>query len=178
MSFEEAEAGLGTPAVGIHRDGRAVILDDRYDDAPVLEDGRLLARLSRTTRADAAGEEETCYLGAAVVDLFVSLTGNSTAGIGIPVLRSASRGCPSIGQRPGNGEVGHDRAGARSRRARKTSLGWNAMAAGPWPVSGSGSPNAFSPWPRRSGRSGGTGKSVHLTSEGASLGRQPGRAGW
>jgi len=75
MSFEEAEAGLGTPAVGIHRDGRAVILDDRYDDAPVLEDGRLLARFSRTTRADAAGEEETCYLGAAVVDLFVSLTG-------------------------------------------------------------------------------------------------------
>ena len=50
MSFEEAEAGLGTPAVGIHRDRRAVILDDRYDDAPVLEDGRLLARLSRTTR--------------------------------------------------------------------------------------------------------------------------------
>jgi hypothetical protein len=42
MSFEEAEAGLGTPAVAIHRDGRAVILDDRYDDAPVLEDGRLL----------------------------------------------------------------------------------------------------------------------------------------
>jgi hypothetical protein len=27
-----------------------VILDDRYDDAPVLEDGRLLARLSRAAR--------------------------------------------------------------------------------------------------------------------------------
>ena len=138
-SFEEAEAGLGAPAVGIHRDGRAVILDDPYDDAPPLEDGRLLARLSRASRAvlfqlreqlncgffqvgcwvngamawqithcreepeteeyqilgvppgifadkaapyraqqaqaDAAGEEDTCYLGQAVVDLFVSLTG-------------------------------------------------------------------------------------------------------
>jgi hypothetical protein len=50
MSFEEAEAGLGTPAVGIHRDGQAVILDDPWDDAPVLEDARLLARLSRATR--------------------------------------------------------------------------------------------------------------------------------
>jgi hypothetical protein len=64
--------------------------------------------------------------------------------------------------------------GARSRRARKTSLGWNAMAAGPWPVSGSGSPNAFSPWPRRSG---GTGKSAHLTSEGR-LPRPPARPRW
>jgi hypothetical protein len=139
MSGEEAEAGLGPPAVGIHRDGRAVILDDRYADAPVLEDARLLARLSRASRvvlfqlservncgffhvgcwvdgamawqithcreepeteeyqilgvppgifadkaapyraqqaqADAAGEEEICYLGEAVVELFVSLTG-------------------------------------------------------------------------------------------------------
>jgi hypothetical protein len=138
MSFEEAEAGLGTPAVGIHRDGRALIRDDPWDDAPVLEDARLLARLSRGTRvvlfqlnervncgffqvgcwvdgamawqithcreepeteeyqilgippgifadkaapyraqqaqADAAGED-TCYLGAAVVEMFVSLTG-------------------------------------------------------------------------------------------------------
>jgi hypothetical protein len=135
---EEAAAGQGRlPAVGVHGD-RAVILDDRDDDAPVLEDARLLARLSRATRvvlfelservncgyfrvgcwadgvmawqithcreepeteeyqilgvppgifaakaapyraqqaqADAAGEM-TCYLGAAVVDLFVSLTG-------------------------------------------------------------------------------------------------------
>jgi hypothetical protein len=139
MSFEEADAGLGTPAVGIHGDGRAVILDDPWDDAPVLEDARLLARLSRATRvvlfqlnervncgffqvgcwvdgvmawqvthcreepetetyqilgvvpgifadkaapyraqqaqADAAGEDDTCYLGEAVVELFVSLTG-------------------------------------------------------------------------------------------------------
>jgi hypothetical protein len=138
MSFEEADAGLGTPAVGIHGDGRAVILDDPWDDAPVLEDARLLARLSRATRvvlfqlservncgffqvgcwvdgamawqithcreepeteeyqilgvppgifadkaapyraqqaqADAVGED-TCYLGAPMVELFVSLTG-------------------------------------------------------------------------------------------------------
>jgi hypothetical protein len=138
MSFEEAEAGLGTPAVGIHGDGRALILDDPWDDAPVLEDARLLARLSRATRvvlfqlservncgffqvgcwvdgamawqithcreepateeyqilgvppgifadkaapyraqqaqADAVGEL-TCYLGAPVVEMFVSLTG-------------------------------------------------------------------------------------------------------
>jgi hypothetical protein len=138
MSFEEAAAGLGPPAVGVHGDGRAVILDDRYADVPVLEDARLLARLSRATRvvlfqlservncgffqvgcwvdgamawqithcreepeteeyqilgvppgifadkaapyraqqaqADAAGED-ICYLGAAVVELFVSLTG-------------------------------------------------------------------------------------------------------
>jgi hypothetical protein len=137
-SGEEAEAGLWAPAVGLHKDGRAVILDDPYDDAPPLEHARLLARLSRATRvvlfrlservncgffqvgcwvdgvmawqithcreepeteeyqilgvppgifadmaapyrdrqakADAAGEM-TCYLGAAVVDLFVSLTG-------------------------------------------------------------------------------------------------------
>lgn len=133
------EAGPGLPAVGIHGDGRAVILDDRDADAPVLEDARLLARLSRGTRvvlfelservncgvfrvgcwvdgamawqithcrdvpeaeeyqilgvppgifadkaapyraqqaqADAAGEEDICYLGEAVVELFVSLTG-------------------------------------------------------------------------------------------------------
>jgi hypothetical protein len=50
MSGEEADAGLGTPAVGIHRDGRAVILGHPWDDAPVLEDARLLARLSRATR--------------------------------------------------------------------------------------------------------------------------------
>jgi hypothetical protein len=126
------------PAVGIHSDGRAVILDDPYEDAPPLEDGRLLARLSRATRvvlfqlservncgffqvgcwvdgamawqithcreepeteeyqilgvppgifadkaapyraqqaqADAAGED-TCYLGAPVAEMFVSLTG-------------------------------------------------------------------------------------------------------
>jgi len=49
-SGEEAAAGLGVPAVGIHGDGRAVILDDPYDDAPPLEDARLLARLSRATR--------------------------------------------------------------------------------------------------------------------------------
>jgi hypothetical protein len=118
--------------------GRALILDEPYDDAPVLEDARLRARLSRATRvvlfqlservncgffqvgcwvdgamawqithcreepeteeyqilgvppgifadkaapyraqqaqADAAGED-TCYLGAPVVELFVSLTG-------------------------------------------------------------------------------------------------------
>ena len=132
------EAGPGLPAVGIHDDGRAVILDDRDADAPVLEDARLLARLSHGTRvvlfelservncglfrvgcwvdgamawqiihcrdepeteeyqilgippgifadkaapyraqqaqADAAGED-ICYLGEAVVELFVSLTG-------------------------------------------------------------------------------------------------------
>jgi hypothetical protein len=132
------EAGPGLPAVGIHGDGRAVILDDRDADAPILEDARLLARLSRGTRvvlfelservncgffrvgcwvdgamvwqiihcrdepeteeyqilgvppgifadkaapyraqqaqADAAGED-ICYLGQAVVELFVSLTG-------------------------------------------------------------------------------------------------------
>jgi len=137
-SGEAAAAGLGPPVVGLHSDGRAVILDEPYDDAPVLEDTRLLAQLSRATRvvlfqlservncgffqvgcwvdgvmawqithcreepeteeyqvlgvppgifadkaapyraqqaqADAAGEM-TCYLGAAVVDLFVSLTG-------------------------------------------------------------------------------------------------------
>jgi hypothetical protein len=38
------------PAVGIHSDGRAAILDDPYEDAPPLEDGRLLARLSLATR--------------------------------------------------------------------------------------------------------------------------------
>jgi hypothetical protein len=43
----------------------------------------------------------------------------------------------------------------------KTSSAWNAMAAGPWPGSVSGSPNACSPWPRRSG---GTGSSARLTS--------------
>jgi hypothetical protein len=138
-SGEEAGAGPGLLAVGVHGDGRAVILDDRYDDAPVLEDARLLARLSHATRvvlfqlservncgffqvgcwvdeamawqithcreereteeyqilgvppgifadkaasyraqqaqADAAGEEEICYLGEPVVELFVSLTG-------------------------------------------------------------------------------------------------------
>jgi hypothetical protein len=137
-SGEEADAGLAVPAVGIHGDGRAVILDDPYDDAPPLEDARLLARLSRATRvvllqlservncgffqvgcwvdgamawqithcreepeteeyqilgvppgifadkaapyraqqahADAVGED-TCYLGAPVVEMFVSLTG-------------------------------------------------------------------------------------------------------
>jgi hypothetical protein len=137
-SGEEAAAGLYAPAVGMHSNGRALILDDPYDDAPPLEDAHLLARLSRATRvvlfqlservncgffqvgcwtdgvmtwqithcreepeteeyqilgvppgifaakaapyraqqaqADAAGEM-TCYLGAAVVDLFVSLTG-------------------------------------------------------------------------------------------------------
>jgi hypothetical protein len=136
---EEAGAGPGLPAVGVHGDGRAVILDVRDADAPVLEDVRLLARLSHGTRvvlfelservncglfrvgcwadgamawqilhcrdvpeaeeyqilgvppgifadkaapyraqqaqADAAGEEEICYLGEAVVELFVSLTG-------------------------------------------------------------------------------------------------------
>jgi len=135
---EEAGAGLGLPAVGSHGDGRAVILDDRDAEAPILEDARLLARLSRGTRvvlfelservncglfrvgcwvdgamawqiihcrdepeteeyqilgvppgifadkaapyraqqaqADAAGED-ICYLGQAVVELFVSLTG-------------------------------------------------------------------------------------------------------
>ena len=51
LSGEEAEAGLGgLPAVGMHGDGRAVILDDPYDDAPPLEDTTLLARLSRATR--------------------------------------------------------------------------------------------------------------------------------
>ena len=44
------EAGRGLPAVGIHGDGRAVILDDRDAAVPVLEDVRLLARLSRGTR--------------------------------------------------------------------------------------------------------------------------------
>jgi hypothetical protein len=126
------------PAVGVHRDGRAVVLDNPYDKAPALEDERRLARLSRTTKvvlfqinehvncgfymtacwadgamawkithyreepeteelqvlgeppadfaaiagryrarqaqADAAGDN-ICYLGAAVLDLFVSLTG-------------------------------------------------------------------------------------------------------
>jgi hypothetical protein len=137
-SGEETGAGPGLPAVGIHGDGRAVILDDRDADVPVLEDVRLLARLSHGTRvvlfelservncglfrvgcwvdgamawqiihcreepeteeyqilgvppgifadkaapyraqqtqADAAGED-ICYLGQAVVELFVSLTG-------------------------------------------------------------------------------------------------------
>jgi hypothetical protein len=36
-------------AVSTHSRGRAVLLDDPYDDAPVLEDERLLARLSRAT---------------------------------------------------------------------------------------------------------------------------------
>ena len=49
-SGEEAGAGPGLPAVGIHGDGRAVILDDRDAAVPVLEDVRLLARLSRGTR--------------------------------------------------------------------------------------------------------------------------------
>ena len=43
-SGEEAGAGPGLPAVGVHSDGRAVILDEPYDDAPVLHDARLLAR--------------------------------------------------------------------------------------------------------------------------------------
>jgi hypothetical protein len=137
-SGEEAGAGPGLPAVGVHGDRRAVILDEPYDDAPVLDDARLLARLSRATRvvlfqlservncgffqvgcwvdgamawqithcreepeteeyqilgvppgifadkaapyraqqaqADVAGED-TCYLGAPVVEMFVSLTG-------------------------------------------------------------------------------------------------------
>jgi hypothetical protein len=137
-SGEESGAGPGLPAVGVHGDGRAVILDEPYDDAPVLDDARLLARLSRATRvvlfqlservncgffqvgcwvdgamawqithcreepeteeyqilgvppgifadkaapyraqqaqADAVGED-TCYLGAPVVEMFVSLTG-------------------------------------------------------------------------------------------------------
>jgi hypothetical protein len=50
LSGEEAAAGLHVPAVGMHEDGRALILDDPYDDAPPLEDARLLARLSRATR--------------------------------------------------------------------------------------------------------------------------------
>jgi hypothetical protein len=138
-SGEDADAGPGLPAVGIHGDGRAVILDDRNAAAPVLEDARLLGRLSHGTRvvlfelservncglfrvgcwadgamawqithcrdvpeteeyqilgvppgiladkaapyraqqaqADAAGEQDTCYLGEPVVELFVSLTG-------------------------------------------------------------------------------------------------------
>jgi hypothetical protein len=51
-SGEEAGAGAGPgpPAVGVHGDGRAVILDDRNADVPVLEDVRLLARLSHGTR--------------------------------------------------------------------------------------------------------------------------------
>lgn len=49
-SGEESGAGPGLPAVGVHGDGRAVILDEPYDDAPVLDDARLLARLSRATR--------------------------------------------------------------------------------------------------------------------------------
>jgi hypothetical protein len=43
----------------------------------------------------------------------------------------------------------------------KDQLGWNAMAAGPWLGWWSGSPNACSRWPRRSG---GTGRSAHQTS--------------
>src|SRR4029453_83386 len=139
-SGEEAGAGAGPgpPAVGGHGGGRAVIFEDRDGDVPVLEDARLLARLSHGTRvvlfelservncwlfrvgcwgdgalawqiipgwegaetgecqilgvppgifadkaapyraqqtqADAAGED-ICYLGQAVVELFVSLTG-------------------------------------------------------------------------------------------------------
>src|SRR4030095_463697 len=49
-SGEEAGAGPGLPAVGIHGDGRAVIFDDRDADVPVLEDARLLGRLSHGTR--------------------------------------------------------------------------------------------------------------------------------
>jgi len=49
-SGQEAGPGPGLPAVGVHGDGRAVILDDRDADAPVLEDARLLARLSHGTR--------------------------------------------------------------------------------------------------------------------------------
>src|SRR5215204_5287481 len=45
-----ASPGPGLPAVGVHGDGRAVILDDRDADAPVLEEARLLARLSRGSR--------------------------------------------------------------------------------------------------------------------------------
>jgi hypothetical protein len=37
------------PAVSTHSRGRAVVLDDPYDDAPMLEDERVLARLSRAT---------------------------------------------------------------------------------------------------------------------------------
>lgn len=126
------------PAVGVHGDGRAVVLDNPYDEAPALENERLLARLSRATKvvllqlnehvncgfymtecwadgamawkvthcreepeteelqvlgeppasfaaiagryrarqaqADATGEN-ICFLGAAVLDLFVWLTG-------------------------------------------------------------------------------------------------------
>ena len=49
MSGEEAEAVLGTPPVGVHGDGRAVIRDDPRGYAPVLKNARLLARLSRVT---------------------------------------------------------------------------------------------------------------------------------
>src|SRR4029453_1003170 len=49
-SGEEAGAGPGLPAVGIHGDGRAVIFDDRDADVPVLEDARLLGRLSHASR--------------------------------------------------------------------------------------------------------------------------------
>jgi hypothetical protein len=36
-------------AVSTHSRERAVVLDDPYDDAPALEDERVLARLSRAT---------------------------------------------------------------------------------------------------------------------------------
>ena len=50
MSAEEAAAGLGgLPAVDVHGDGGSLILDEPYDDAPPLEDARLLARLSHAT---------------------------------------------------------------------------------------------------------------------------------
>src|SRR4029453_9926980 len=51
-SGEEAGAGAGPgpPAVGGHGGGRAVIFEDRDGDVPVLEDARLLARLSHGTR--------------------------------------------------------------------------------------------------------------------------------
>jgi hypothetical protein len=132
------DEGPEESAVGVHGDGRAVVLDNPYDQAPVLENERRLARLSHATtvvlfqlnehvscglymtacwadgalaweithcreepeteelqvlgeppagfaaiagryearqaQADAAGDD-ICFLGAAVLDLFVSLTG-------------------------------------------------------------------------------------------------------
>src|SRR4029453_12661078 len=45
-SGEEAGPGPGLPAVGIHGDGRAVIVDDRDADATVLEGAAPLSRVN------------------------------------------------------------------------------------------------------------------------------------
>jgi hypothetical protein len=80
-SGEEAGGGPGLPAVGIQILGVP----------PGIFADKAAPYRAQQAQTDAAGEEDICYLGEAVVELFVSLTGihfdrdggGGTCGIGI-----------------------------------------------------------------------------------------------